>query len=85
MADNRPGKELVIRGGAGIFFDTPNQQALSAFHGAGFYASQAYPGVRLPVYTGELDVPAASRHHSPTHLSLPFHVICSFRIACNGI
>jgi Carboxypeptidase regulatory-like domain/TonB dependent receptor len=56
MADSRPGQELIVRGGAGVFFDTSDQPALNAFHGAGFSTSQAFAGVPLPVTAQQLNV-----------------------------
>jgi hypothetical protein len=34
-----------------VFFDTSHQLALNAFHGVGFYSSQAFAHVPLPVNT----------------------------------
>lgn len=80
MADNRVGQELIVRGGAGVFFDTSDQQALNAFHGAGFYSSQVFSGVSLPVTADQLNVSTVITppftntvvFAFPHHLQLPY-------------
>ena len=82
IADNRTGRELVVRGGAGVFFDTLDQGALSAFHGAGFYSSRAYPDVPLPITPEHFDVPTVVQppylntlvYAFPRHLQLPYSI-----------
>ncbi len=80
MADGNPGRELVLRAGGGIFFDTGDQPALRAFSGLGFSASQSFSDVPLPATSAQLELPnpvAQSYNHTtvfafPTHLQLPY-------------
>jgi hypothetical protein len=82
LAANEPGKELVVRAGAGVFFDTGNQPALSAFNGIGFTASAHYQNVPVPVTQSQLTVSTAvappytntTAYAFPSHLQLPYTV-----------
>jgi hypothetical protein len=80
VADNHSGRELVLRGGAGVFFDSADTTALNAFHGVGFYTSEAFSGVPLPITTQQLDVSKAIAppytntlvYMFPRHLQEPY-------------
>lgn len=80
LAGNEPGKELVVRAGAGVFFDTRNQAALSAFSGIGFAASAHYQNVPVPVTQSQLTFSTAvappytgtTAYAFPSHLQLPY-------------
>jgi len=48
---NNPGRELVVRGGAGVFFDTGQQEASGGFlNGPGFNASSGFKPGSFPSY-----------------------------------
>jgi hypothetical protein len=79
-ANSEPGKELILRAGGGVFFDTSNQPALRAFSGLGFANSAYFANVPLPVTQTELNVsaPGSSSYSGsnvflfPSHLQLPY-------------
>ena len=52
---NQPGKELILRAGGGIFFDTANQAATEAFNAAGFSATSHLYNVPVPVVPSQLN------------------------------
>jgi hypothetical protein len=78
--DNHPGSELILRAGAGVFFDGSNRAALPAFGALGFANSSYYADVPIPATSSQLNVPApgASTYRGtngfafPTHLQLPY-------------
>jgi hypothetical protein len=78
--NSEPGKELIVRAGGGVFFDTGNQPALRAFSGLGFANSIHFAGQPLPVTPAELDVPpigsapynGTNAFAFPSHLQLPY-------------
>ena len=78
--NSEPGKELIIRAGGGVFFDSSNQPSLRAFSGFGFANSIHFAGQPLPVTPPELNVPPpGSSPYSgtnafafPAHLQLPY-------------
>ncbi len=80
QAHNQPGRETVVRAGAGVFFDTDNEFASLGFSGLGFYASNVSSGSSLPVTTTQLNFsPAVTAPYTsstvyafPTHLQLPY-------------
>jgi hypothetical protein len=82
LAGNEPGKELIVRAGAGVFFDTGNQAALSAFNGIGFTASAHYQNVPVPVTQSQLTFSSTvappytdtTVYAFPLHLQLPYSV-----------
>jgi len=77
---NHRGRETVVRGGGGAFFDTANQLATQGYKGIGFSALKAYFGTPLPVTTSQLDfAPSVSEPYTsgtiyafPQHLQLPY-------------
>ena len=80
VVDPTPGKELIIRSGAGVFFDTGNQPALRAFDGLGFKTSASYANVPLPATPAQINFtsPPTSPYSNtsafifPSHLQLPY-------------
>jgi hypothetical protein len=78
--DNHPGSELILRAGAGVFFDGSNRAALPAFNALGFANSSYYANVPLPATSSQLNVPApgaspyqgANGFAFPAHLQLPY-------------
>jgi Carboxypeptidase regulatory-like domain/TonB-dependent Receptor Plug Domain len=79
-ARNEPGREVVVRAGAGVFFDTGTQPALRAFSGLGFSTYASFLNAPIPVTAAQLNVPtlvAPPYTHSTTfafdpHLQLPY-------------
>jgi hypothetical protein len=79
-AHGETGWETVLRAGGGVFFDSDNQEASSAFNGLGFRGSGIYFSSPLPVSTVELSVPTAASapytssvvYAFPEHLQLPY-------------
>jgi Carboxypeptidase regulatory-like domain/TonB-dependent Receptor Plug Domain len=80
LVDPQPGKELIVRAGGGIFYDTGNQPALRAFEGLGFKQSVHYRNVPLPATPAQINfspslTPPYSNSESfvfPQHLQLPY-------------
>lgn len=78
VAHSTPGHETVFRTGAGVFFDTGNQVATSAFNGLGFYALKSYSNASLPITTAQLNfttnatAPYTNIYAFPSHLQLPY-------------
>jgi Carboxypeptidase regulatory-like domain/TonB dependent receptor len=56
---NDPGRELIIRAGAGIFFDTAVQPAFRAFNGIGFSSSAHFLNVPVPATTSQINFSTA--------------------------
>jgi hypothetical protein len=54
-ARNTPGKELVVRAGAGLFFDAGTQVALKAFSAIGFASSAHFLDAPIPTTATQLD------------------------------
>jgi hypothetical protein len=77
---NRRGRETVLRGGGGAFFDTANQLATQGYNGIGFSAVKTYFGAPIPVTSAQLDfAPSVSAPYTsgtiyafPQHLQLPY-------------
>jgi Carboxypeptidase regulatory-like domain/TonB-dependent Receptor Plug Domain len=80
MITNEPGGELILRAGAGVFFDTATRSALGAFSGVGFTTTSYYENAPVPVTSAQLDLsnlPGPASAHSlvfafPSHLQLPY-------------
>jgi hypothetical protein len=78
--NSRPGREIVLRGGGGVFFDTANQLATQGYNGIGFQALKTYFGSSLPVTSAQLDFApsvtapytSATIYAFPEHLQLPY-------------
>jgi outer membrane receptor protein involved in Fe transport len=54
------GRETVLRGGFGIFYDMGNNVATSGFHGVGFESFVPYPNIPFPLTPAQLVVPPPS-------------------------
>jgi hypothetical protein len=80
MITGEPGRELIMRAGAGVFFDTGDRPALSAFSGMGFKTTAYFNNAPIPVTPAQLSfsaVPAPPSSNSlvfafPSHLNLPY-------------
>jgi hypothetical protein len=55
VARNEPGKELIVRAGGGVFFDTGTQPALKAFQGIGFTTYAHFLDAPVPATPAEID------------------------------
>ena len=78
QADTLKNWETVIRGGGGVFFDTNNEIALSAFLGFGFRTIALYNSSPMPFTTAQQDIsvsvapPYTNLDVYPSHLQLPY-------------
>jgi hypothetical protein len=80
IADSKPDRELVLRAGGGVFFDTGTQPSLGAFNGIGFDSSVSSQNTPLPVTQSQLDFSTAvvppytntTVFAFPSHLQLPY-------------
>jgi Carboxypeptidase regulatory-like domain/TonB-dependent Receptor Plug Domain len=55
VARNEPGKELIVRTGGGVFFDTGTQPALKAFQGIGFTTYAHFLDAPVPATPAQID------------------------------
>jgi hypothetical protein len=86
VVDNRAGQELVIRAGAGIFFDTNSRAAVRAFSALGFSQTMHSTKVPVPVTANQLDFSVSSTppytnslvFAFPRNLQLPYSVQWNF-------
>jgi hypothetical protein len=82
MIDSEPGREMIVRAGAGVFFDTGNRPALSAFNALGFATTAYFSNAPLPVTQAQLNLPTAPASPYtnstvfafPSHLQLPYSI-----------
>lgn len=79
LVDSRPERELVLRVGSGVFFDTGARPAFRAFTAAGFHSTTVLQNIPLPLASDLLARAAgtSSLTHSttfifPRHLQLPY-------------
>ncbi|MGD0894187.1 MAG: TonB-dependent receptor [Terracidiphilus sp.] len=80
IADRHAGRELVVRAGGGVFFDTDNRAAAPAFSALGFSTTMHPDNVPVPVTPTQLDFSTAvSLPYTsapvfafPRHLQLPY-------------
>ena len=79
IANSTPGHETVVRAGGGVFFDTNNKVATSAFQGVGFNETGIFPSASLPMTPSQLGItpsilpPFTSNVFAyPSHLQLPY-------------
>jgi hypothetical protein len=80
IVHDREGRETVLRGGGGVFYDTANQLATQGYNGIGFQALKSYYGSSLPVTSTQLDfAPSVTAPYTsgtiyafPQHLQLPY-------------
>jgi hypothetical protein len=77
---NEPGRELIIRAGGGVFFDTALQSTLGAFHGIGFTSYAHFLNAPVPAtpsqinFLSTVEAPYTNQQvfsFSP-HLQLPY-------------
>jgi hypothetical protein len=87
---NAPGRETVLRGGAGLFFDTGQQLGSLGFGGPGFSSSQFFgyaagSPVNFPIPSS--DVPSIQVNPTPPYgpsvFSFPSHLQLPFTIEWN--
>jgi hypothetical protein len=70
--------ETVLHTGAGVFFDTNNQNATQGFQGIGFDADRTFYGSPLPLLTSQVDFPVSPSlpytdvYAFPDHLQPPY-------------
>ncbi len=55
VARDQPGKELIIRAGGGVFFDTGTQPGLEAFGGIGFSTSAHFLDATIPASPSQIN------------------------------
>lgn len=80
LVDSHPERELVLRVGSGVFFDTGIQPALRAFTEAGFHTTTTLQNVRLPLAPELLTMDTrfkppfsgSTTFAFPRHLQLPY-------------
>jgi hypothetical protein len=80
VIDNREGQELVLRAGAGAFFDTDNGAAVQAFGAYGFSTTVTASDGTIPVSPAQFEFSADPNPPStsaaallfPSHLQLPY-------------
>lgn len=79
LVGSRPERELVLRVGTGVFFDTGDRQAFRAFTAAGFHSTTVLENTPVPLTPDLLAsaVATTSLAHStafvfPRHLQLPY-------------
>jgi len=79
IVHSRPEQETVIRGGAGVFYDTGNQIAALGYSGAGFLGLDYFSNVTLPFAPSQFDIStdaiapySAGIYAFPSHLQLPY-------------
>jgi hypothetical protein len=82
MIKAQPDRELIVRVGTGVFFDTGNRPALQAFTAVGFSTTKYFNNAPLPVTAAQLDfsaVPPSPSGNStafafPSNLQLPYSI-----------
>lgn len=87
-ANNTLGKELLVRGGAGIFFRSANRPAAEAFNALGFSATNHLTNVPVPITPAQLDFSTTvsapytntTTFAFPQHLQLPYTIQWNFAI-----
>jgi hypothetical protein len=78
--DDEPGREMVLRAGAGVFFDSQNRPGLRAFSGMGFNATSYLSNVPAPITQAQIAfsstaVPLSTNSlvfDFASHLQLPY-------------
>jgi carboxypeptidase family protein len=78
IIQNTPGREIVVRGGGGVFFDTGQQLGSLSFAGPGFYNQTSVPSASFPtsvVFPPIVNPPVAPYSYVygfSAHLQLPY-------------
>jgi hypothetical protein len=76
--DDRPGRETVLRAGAGVYFNSDNGPAAEAFSAIGFSATNHLENAPVPVTPAQLDftttptAPYTNVFAFPHHFQLPY-------------
>jgi hypothetical protein len=83
---DQPGRETVVRGGGGVFFDTANEIAALGYSNFGFSAYQLYSGVPIPYTASELNVPITNTapYTSGTIIAYPSHLQLPYTLEWNA-
>ena len=84
IANSKPDRELILRAGGGVFFDTGNRPALGAFNGIGFDSSVSSQNTPLPVTPSQLDFSTAVVPPYTNTAVFAFPRTCSFPTVSNG-
>ncbi len=79
-ANDEPGREIIVRAGGGVFFDTANEPAVQAFNAIGFSKAVHLYNAPIPVTSSQLDfstLPTSPYTNTtafafPSHLQLPY-------------
>jgi len=79
---SKSGREVIVRAGAGVFFDTGNGPALGAFTAAGFTTTSIVDNASVPITSTQLEFFTAAElpftgtdvFAFPAHLQLPYSV-----------
>ena len=77
---NEPGRELIVRAGGGVFFDTAMQPALRAFNGIGFTSYAHFLNAPVPATSSQINFSTAVEapytnqqvFSFSSHLQLPY-------------
>jgi hypothetical protein len=78
ILNDAPGRETVVRGGGGVFFDTGQQMGSLGFNGLGFSAYTFLPGtfpgsvVVPPIVNPPVPPYKGAAYGYPSHLQLPY-------------
>jgi hypothetical protein len=79
LVDSRPERELVLRVGSGVFFDTGARPAFRAFTAAGFHSTTVLQNISVPLVPDQLTSVAGTSSLArsttfvfPRHLHLPY-------------
>ncbi len=86
--DNNSGKETILRGGAGVFFDNGSQTSTLGFEGIGFGATCMPMGAVLPLTQTELNCPISVSapyntgvvYAYPSHMQQPYTLQWNFSV-----
>jgi hypothetical protein len=81
-----PGRETVVRGGGGVFFDTGQQLGSLGFIGPGFNASVCCPSMSFPGNPGTLIPPIMNPPVPPFNVAIGFspHLQLPYTLQWNG-
>jgi hypothetical protein len=60
MISSQPDREMIVRAGAGVFFDTGDKVAMQAFTAAGFSTTKYFNNVSLPGLCSPVEPPLTS-------------------------
>lgn len=85
VANDKPGGELIVRAGGGVFFDTANGPAASAFNAVGFSKASHLYNAPLPAAASEFDFgdPTTPPYTDTTAFVFPFHFQLPYTLQWN--